>query len=285
MCTSRWVTHSLSLLLARLTQLCTFPPWTGWLLPATALSGHALTPGREGGRGPPASSSLKLAALRHLCAWGMQNWPAHMLFPPQGRLLPGDVPHVPSGPVLSTLHSCKPFSPATQCPPLFCLATSYSSVKTKVNITSSAAQARATNTHVRSALHLHKHTAPIQVCSALHTHTHMHTAPTMAASPASLLTRPLCVEQSPGSGDQAVSPGLMGISPKLPMHLHWARVGIQFCWGRVSSLSTLQMTTQEWELQACLTAKLCPPFPKITNRAGAGLKPEPTTKPPGSSGG
>ena len=223
MCTSRWVTHSLSLLLARLTQLCTFPPWTGWLLPATALSGHALTPGREGGRGPPASSSLKLAALRHLCAWGMQNWPAHMLFPPQGRLLPGDVPHVPSGPVLSTLHSCKPFSPATQCPPLFCLATSYSSVKTKVNITSSAAQARATNTHVRSALHLHKHTAPIQVCSALHTHTHTHAhcshngcLPSLSPYKASLCRakprkwRPSCQPRSHGDFPQASNASALG---------------------------------------------------------------------------
>lgn len=42
-------------------------------------------------------------------------------------------------------------------------------------------------------------------CSALHAH--KHTAPTMAASPASLLIRSLCAEQGPGSGDRAVSPG------------------------------------------------------------------------------
>lgn len=49
---------------------------------------------------------------------------------------------------------------------------------------------------------------------------------------------------------------LRGISPKLPVHLDWASVGIQCLLGQ-SVITVCTTDAQEREHRACLTAKLC----------------------------
>lgn len=94
-------------------------------------------------------------------------------------------------------------------------------------------------------VHAHTHTLlpHAQMCSALHTH--KHTAPTMAASPISLLIRPLCIRQRPRKWRRSCQPrfaGLMGISGTFGLGQSW-----HHC---------LHYKTQEWENQACLSAPI-----------------------------
>lgn len=112
-------------------------------------------------------------------------------------------------PVCYSLH-------ATQCPLMFYSAKSYLSVNTKVNITSSAAQAPATCSCVFSLIHTQAH------CS------HHSCLPSLSPYKASLCRRAKAPEVAPSCRPRLA--GLMGISSRLLVHLSQASAGIQFCW-------------------------------------------------------